>query len=188
VTPERAAAPRAVLLGVCATVLGVAVHGEAGGAIAPAAPTLAVAVLVVLATALLGSRPGSPARTVAVLAAGQLALHLSLPGGGTEHAHHGAPAAHGPGMVLAHLAVAAVVGGALVRADRALARALRERWTTLRCSWRALLTDVPVVAGPVPLLARPAPAAPGPAARAAVGHHPRRGPPSARGTARPTTP
>ncbi len=179
-TPERAAAPRAVLLGVCAAVLGVAVHGEAGGAIAPALPTTAVAVLVVLATALLGARPGSPARTVAVLAAGQLALHLSLPPGDESHAHHAAPAAHGPGMVLAHLAVAVLVGAALVRADRALARAARERWTTLRRAWRALLTDVPVAPGPVLRLDRPFPAAPGPAARAAVGHHPRRGPPSAR--------
>jgi hypothetical protein len=180
VTPERAAAPRAVLLGVCAAVLGVAVHGEAGGAVGPAPPTPAVAVLVVLVTALLGARPGSPARTVAVLAAGQLALHLSLSPDDGLHAHHAPPAAHGPGMVLAHLAVAAVVGGALVRADRALARTAREHWTTLRRSWRALLTDVPVTPAPAPLLARAVPAAPGPAARAAVGHHPRRGPPSAR--------
>jgi hypothetical protein len=180
VTPERAAAPRAVLLGVCATVLGVAVHGEAGGAIGPAPPTLAVAVFVVLATALLGARPGSPARTVAVLAGGQVALHLSLPSGAGDHAHHAAPAAHGPGMVLAHLAVAVVVGAALVRADRALARAVRERWTTLRRAWRALLTDAPVAPGTVLRVVRPVPAAPGPAARAAGGHHPRRGPPSAR--------
>jgi hypothetical protein len=178
VTPERAAAPRAVLLGVCAAVLGVAVHGEAGGAIVPALPTLGVAVLVVLATALLGARPGSPARTVAVLAGGQLALHLSLPPADQTHAHHAA--AHGPGMVLAHLAVAVVVGAALVRADRALARAARERWTTLRRRWRALLTDVPIATGFVLCLARPVPAAPGSAARAAIGHHPRRGPPSAR--------
>jgi hypothetical protein len=169
-----------VLLGVCAAVLGVAVHGEVGGATTPALPTLAVAVLVVLATALLGARPVSPSRTVAVLAGGQLALHLSLPADGAHHAHHAAPAAHGPGMVLAHLAVAVVVGAALVRADRALARAARERWTTLRRAWRALLADVPVVPGPVVRLTRPVPAAPGPAARAAVGHHPRRGPPSAR--------
>jgi hypothetical protein len=180
VTPERAAAPRAVLLAVCATALGVAVHGEAGGAVDPAPPTLAVAVVVVLATALLGARPGSPTRTVAVIAAGQLALHLSLPPADEVHAHHAAPAAHGPGMVLAHLAVAVVVGAALVRADRALARAARERWTALRRAWRALLTDVPLATGPVLRLARPLPAAPGPAARAAVGHHPRRGPPSAR--------
>ncbi|WP_433785604.1 hypothetical protein ACQPX6_04015 [Actinomycetospora sp. CA-101289] len=179
-TPERAAAPRAVLLGACAAVLGVAVHGEAGGAVAPALPTLAVAVLVVLGTALLGARPGPPARTVALLAVGQLALHLSLPADAAEHDHHATDTAHGPGMVLAHLAVAALVGGALARADRALARAARERWTTLRRTWRALLTDVPVTGGPVPLLARPAPAAPGPTARAAVGHHPRRGPPSPR--------
>jgi hypothetical protein len=181
VTPERAAAPRAVLLGVCAAVLGVAVHGEAGGAVGPTLPTPAVAVLVVLATALLGARPGSPTRTMAVLAGGQLVLHLSLPpADDVQHAHHAAPAAHGPGMVLAHLAVAVVVGAALVRADRALARAARERWTTLRRAWRTALTDIPTATGPVLHLVRPVPAAPGPAARAAVGHHPRRGPPSAR--------
>ncbi|PVZ12886.1 hypothetical protein [Actinomycetospora cinnamomea] len=179
-TPEPAAAPRAVLLGVSAAVLGVAAHGEAGGAVAATAPATVVAVLVVLATALVGARPGSPGRTVGVLAAGQLALHLSLPAGHTDHAHHG-PAAtpHGPGMVLAHLAVAVVVGGAIVRADRAA----REAFTRVGTAWRwwpVLLAGVTPPAGPRPRTGRPGPAAPGAAARAAVGHHPRRGPPSTR--------
>jgi hypothetical protein len=182
VTPEPATAPRAVLLGVSAAVLGVAAHGEAGGAVAATAPATVVAVLVVLATALLGARPGSPARTVGVLAAGQLALHLSLPAGHTaDHGHlgHQGPAVHGPGMVLAHVAVAVLVGGALVRADRAARAAVVRAGTAWRWWW-VLLAGVPVPVGPLPRPGRPGPAAPRAAARAAVGHHPRRGPPSAR--------
>ena len=188
-TPERAAAPRALVLGVSAAALGVAAHGEAGGAVAATGPTLTVAVLVVLATALLGARPGAAGRTVGVLAAGQLALHLSLPAGHDAHGHHAVGgalggavggAAHGPGMVLAHLAVAVLVGGALVRADRALARAGRAALERGIATWWALLVGVPVPARPGPPPVRTAPAVPGPAARAAVGHHPRRGPPSAR--------
>jgi len=181
VTPERATAPRAAVLGLCAAVLGAAAHGEAGGVVAATVPAVAVAVLVVLATALLGARPRPVGRTVALLAAGQLALHLGLPAGGAEgHGHHDVVTAHGPGMVLAHLAVAVLVGGVLARTDRTLARAAHgalERGITVL---RALLVTGAVPAPPGPRPVHSAPVRPGRTRRAAVGHHPRRGPPSAR--------
>src|SRR5689334_21655268 len=107
VTPDRATPARAVLLGACAAVLGVAAHGEAGGAVAVTPSALAVGVAVTLATAVLGARPRSAALLATVLAGGQVALHLALSTGGHDHhGMHATPDTHGPGMLAAHLAVA----------------------------------------------------------------------------------
>lgn len=177
-TPDRATPARAVLLGLVAAVLGVAAHGEAGGPVVAGPPAIAVVGAVALGTALLGARPHSVAGLAAVLAGGQLALHLALPGEAAGHDHHaaGAGAGAGPGMVVAHLAVAVLVAGGIVHADRALGRAARRRLRRVAV-WAHLLDGPP----PAPAAATPVPARPAPAARirrAAVGHHPRRGPPS----------
>ncbi|MEJ2860955.1 hypothetical protein [Actinomycetospora flava] len=183
-TPDRATPARAVLLGGCAAVLGVAAHGEAGGAVSATPTALAAGLGVVAATALLGARPRSLARLAAVLAAGQVALHLAMPAGAHGHDHAAMPATapNDAGMLVAHLAVAVLVAGGIAHADRALARAVRRRVAT----WTRRL------AGPTPTPRRPRlepPQRPRRTIRqrrAAVTLHPRRGPPSPRPTA--TTP
>ncbi|GAA4870904.1 hypothetical protein [Actinomycetospora straminea] len=169
-TPDPAAPPRAVLLGACAGVVGVAAHGSAGGTLLVSPATVLVTLAVVLVTALL--RPRRAGRLAAVLAAGQLAIHLATPTDG--HAgHHGVHAAPDGGMVLAHVAVAVLVALGFAHADRALARAVRRRVTT----WARRLAGPPVPSDPPRVPADP----PAPTARrrhAVVTHHPRRGPPS----------
>ncbi|GAA4731546.1 hypothetical protein [Actinomycetospora chibensis] len=175
-TSDRATPARAVLLGLVAAVLGVAAHGEAGGPVVAGPPAVAVVGAVALGTALLGARPHPVARLAAVLAGGQLALHLALPGDAGGHDHHAVDAGAGPGMVAAHLAVAVLVAGGIVHADRALARAARRHLWRVAVWTRLLDGPPPAPAAATPAVARPAPAAR--VRRAAVGHHPRRGPPS----------
>lgn len=175
-TPDRATPARAVLLGLVAAVLGVAAHGEAGGPLVVGPSAVAAVGVVALGTALLGARPHPVVRLAAVLAGGQLALHLALPGDAAGHDHHATGAGAGPGMVVAHLAVAVLVAAGIVHADRALARAARRRLRGVAVWARLLDGPPPAPAGATPLIARPAHTTR--VRRAAVGHHPRRGPPS----------
>ncbi|MFC5137470.1 hypothetical protein ACFPK1_04450 [Actinomycetospora rhizophila] len=182
-TPDRATPARAALLGTGAAVLGVAAHGEAGGAVAAGPAALAVGVAITLATAVLGARPRPAALLATVLAGGQVALHLALSAGAHgHHAGHAAPDTHGPGMLVAHLAVAVLVAGGIARADRSLARAARR---AVRTWWGRLLAGPPPRSAHDPVLP-PRPARASRERRAAVTLHPRRGPPSPRSTA--TTP
>ncbi|WP_345411043.1 hypothetical protein [Actinomycetospora chlora] len=173
-TPDRASAPRALLLGLVAALLGAAAHGAAGGALVASPVPLGTALAVLATTALVGVRPRAVATLVAVLAGGQLALHLSLPvrAEPVMHAHDHGPPVDDPTMLVAHLAVAALVAAGLAHADRALGHVARRVVT-----WARRL------AGPPPAAARDTPPAPRPSTAgrprpAAVGHHPRRGPPS----------
>ncbi|MHC1558538.1 hypothetical protein ACR9E3_06260 [Actinomycetospora sp. C-140] len=176
-TPDRASPARAVLLGGVAAVFGAAAHGEAGGVVALSPATAAVALAVAVTTALVGARPRSAPVLAAVLAGGQLALHLAMPAAPAMHDHHGHASGPGPGMLAAHLGVAVVVAVGLAQADRALLRTARRH----AVAWTRQLTGPPPAPAPgrrVPrhrtTLGRPR--------RAAVGHHPRRGPPSPRRT------
>lgn len=171
---------RAVLLGGCAGVVGVAAHGSAGGALLVSSTTVLVTLAVALVTAALGTRPQHAGRLAAVLAAGQLAIHLVQPA--DVHAgHHGVHAAPDAGMVLAHVAVAVLVALGFAHADRALARTARRRAAT----WARRLAGPPVPSEPARAPVPP----PAPTARrrhAVVTHHPRRGPPSPPRTGRAT--
>ena len=125
-------APRRMLLGVVAVVLGVAAHAGAGGAVVPAPSTLTAALLVgALAAAGAGTGPLSPARSVIVLGTGQLLLHVALTGGSSHAAAMPdmdmAPTAPGSAdtlMLGAHALVVVVVAALVSGADRSLTRAL----------------------------------------------------------------
>lgn len=196
---HTAAPTRAGLLALAAAVLGLAAHGEAGGTVHLSATTLVVGLGVVLATARLSTVPPRPLRTAAVLAAGQLAMHLAqghaLPG---LDAGHAMPATAMPGMTMpgmatgsaaadlgmigAHLTVAAVVAAGVVQADRGLARAARH------AAVRVVSALARLVGGPEPVAptvvvgtAHGSPAVV-PVAALLTRIHPRRGPPSGPGT------
>jgi hypothetical protein len=185
---------RAGLLALAAVVLGLAAHGEAGGSTTVSAPTLLVGLGVVLATARLATAPPRPLRTAAVLAAGQLAMHLAQGHGlAAPAAHHAMPGmtatAGSPGadltMIGAHLAVAAVVAAGIVQADRGLARAGRQA-TARVVAVLARLVRVPELPAPASASLRPeAPPTTVPVTTRLTRIHPRRGPPSGRPT--PTT-
>lgn len=192
--PDRGpalAAPRSWLVAFAAVVLGLAAHGEAGGATAVSTTTLLVGLGVVLVTARLATAPPRPLRTAGVLAAGQLAMHLSQGHGSAMPAdHHAMPGMTATPsssvadlmMVGAHLAVAAIVAAGIVAADRGLARATR-RATARVVAVLARLVRAPEL--PVPLPASPRPEAPPttvPVTNRLTRIHPRRGPPSGRHT------
>jgi hypothetical protein len=185
------------LLALAAVVLGLAAHGEAGGATTVSTTTLLVGLGVVLATARLATAPPRPLRTAGVLAAGQLAMHLAQGHGLAASApDHTMPGMHGmtatPGspvadltMIGAHLAVAAVVAAGIVHADRGLARAGRQV-TARVVAVLARLVRVPELPAPAPASPRPeAPPTTVPVTSRLTRIHPRRGPPS--GLPTPTT-
>ncbi|WP_433786873.1 hypothetical protein ACQPX6_08525 [Actinomycetospora sp. CA-101289] len=176
---------RAVAFGLLAVVFGLAAHEQAGGTVLGGGTAALVAALVVLGTALVGALPPHVARTPTVLASGQLALHLSLSSSmGTDqplHTMH-APTPHGPGMLLAHLAVAVVLAVGIVHADRAVLR-VSDLWVRrVAVTWWAKVSSSADIVIPAPDRPRStvgsSPAVKlGPRLRA-VDRHPRRGPPS----------
>lgn len=142
--------PRAAVVGLLVTGLGVIAHAHAGGSL-PSGPALAfLALAAVVASAPLLLRRASRTRLVALVGGGQVAVHLALTaiaqghatsGGlvpGPAHAGHGAHgdagsagaatvldllAAHvltHPLMLLTHAAAAAVVGLWLAHGERLL--------------------------------------------------------------------
>lgn len=168
--------PRALVLGVAAVVLGAAAHVEAGGTITPSVPAVVVAGVVLAGTAVLSTRPLRVPGTAALLAAGQVGLHLAQGGGsGMHHAmEHAAMPGLSVDMVAAHVVVAVLVAGGIVGADRTLLAAGRHR---LGAAVVRLLAP-----GTPPVLARPAtvPSECPPATTAdqlITRIHPRRGPP-----------
>lgn len=177
---------RAGLLALAAAVLGLAAHSGAGGSTALTTSTLLVGAAVVAVTARLATAPPRPVRTAAVLAAGQLALHLAQ--GHPAQGHGAMPGMVAPDtgpsgelvMIGAHLAVAVLVAGGIVHADRALVAAGRRLSHQVGVAVAVLggSRPRPVVApGCSPVDHPPAVPATG---RRVTRLHPHRGPPSGR--------
>lgn len=163
---------RGVVVAGLSALLTAAGHTAGGGA----PPDLAV--LVVLLPLLGGAVTGVASRcrgaagTVAVLAAGQFALHHAMellhP---THHVAHAA-LAPGPQMLAMHAAATLLIALALRHADRGVAE--------LRAALRRVLPRrlvLPPADRPLPVLAVPGPAVPARLARAFAVAHIRRGPP-----------
>ncbi len=188
---------RAFILGVLASALGTVGHVGAGG-ILPGAATLTTLVVVMVAlSALLLLRPASSLRLVLMLAVGQAGVHLVLTSAaghtvtGPGHDAHLQMAGtspwslpveqtmshvvgHGP-MMVAHVAVAALLGLWLARGESAL-------WTIIALAARRIVAVVPALAvletrprG----LTTPAPCPVGPRSPWQARPHTRRGPPLA---------
>ena len=182
--PGAVPAPRRVLLGAVAVVLGVAAHAGAGGTIDLDATTFAAALLTgALAAAGAGAGPLSPLRAGIVLDTGQLALHVALSGAAHDMAAMpgmDTSAPTGTLMLPAHAAVVLLVAALCSGADHALVRLL----TALRHSVadaagtlvRALTRPLPPVPARVVVAGVRTPVA-APVGVVVARTHRRRGPP-----------
>ncbi|PRX43481.1 hypothetical protein B0I33_11599 [Prauserella shujinwangii] len=162
---------RAATAGVATGALAVLAHAGAGGAL-PGAPEVAALIVAVgVAAAALGGRERGPLAILALVVAGQAALHGALSLTASGHAHHAA--GHEPvPMLLAHVLATAVTVVAMTRAERVLFALLA-----------ALAARLPRRLGPLPVTdGRPAgcPAPPRQPTITDILHrrvHTRRGPP-----------
>jgi hypothetical protein len=161
---------RAGVLAVLSALLVASAHVAGGGAVPDLAVVPVLLPLVGGAVAGLGRRCSGPVGLLAVLAAGQGALHGLL-----ELLHHhppGPPVTDPATMLAAHVAATLVTAVLVRHADRALrlvARALR-RLRPRRIRTAATVRPLPV---------RPVPAGPAAVRRLLLAAHSRRGPPVA---------
>jgi hypothetical protein len=162
---------RGVALALLSALLTAAGHSAGGGSLPDLALLVVLLPLLGAVFVALADRAAGPVGVLAVLAAGQLALHHLMVL--LHPAHHGAPALLGPdGMLAMHAAATVVVGAAVRYADVAVAAAVA-------AACRALpRRPVPPPVDRPPAV--PVPAAPEAGRRLAValsGAHVRRGPP-----------
>ena len=169
---RRAGQLRAAVLAGLAALITAAGHTAGGGTV----PELGV--LVVLLPLLAGlfstvaGRCRGTVATIAVLGAGQLALHHLMELLHPSHHTTGAGAVAGWRMFVAHAVATLVLAVALRFADRAVAALAAALGRVVRRRLIPLPADRPLPARPVPDLAGPARLA-----RALAAAHPRRGPP-----------
>lgn len=135
---------RGCLLALASAGLAISAHALAGGNPPGTAATLVLTGLVGWTGAALVEKTRGPASVLAVLGAGQLAMHLVLSGLMTDAAPTG-------GMLLAHAAATAVTAVLLAHAETMLLAAASSVLLLLPVVWR----PAPVPAGPTPAPIRP---------------------------------